>query len=233
MTGWMASVLAVLAAALVVFLSIRLRLFAERESGGRLWFVLGGAVIFLVLLWQGVKGLPGYQEWFLSGVYVWLDGLQFVLAVLGTVFIGVGLALYSDAWQMRREAIETREQKQSLLMELQRDARRPYQLMELLELSIKEVVAHLPNTAGAVFLANRSRRQFVLAASAGLTRDELARLEYYPMERSLVGQAVESSEPLISGRFEFVDRDGKLMSSRFASAVHLAKSSSEDRVLSW
>jgi CheY-like chemotaxis protein len=221
MTGWMASVLAVLAAALVVFLSIRLRLFAERESGGRLWFVLGGALIFLVLLWQGVKGLPGYQEWFLSGVYVWLDGLQFVLAVLGTVFIGVGLALYSDAWQMRREAIETREQKQSLLMELQRDARRPYQLMELLELSIKEVVAHLPNTAGAVFLANRSRRQFVLAASAGLTREELARLEYYPMERSLVGQAVESSEPLISGRFEFVDRDGKLMSSRFASCVAL------------
>lgn len=221
MTGWMAFVLAVVAATLVVFLSVRLRLFADQESSGRFWFVLGGALVCLVLVWQGVKGLPGYPEWFLSGVYVWLNTLQFLLALAGATCVAVGLALYSDTWQMRREAIETQEQKQSLLMELQRDARRPYQLMELLELSIKEVVSHLPNTAGAVFLASRSRKQFVLAASAALTRDELARLEYYPLERSMVGHAVKHGDPVVSGRFEFVDREGKLSGSRFASCLVL------------
>ncbi|MBD3332568.1 response regulator [candidate division GN15 bacterium] len=221
MTGWIAFVLAALTAVLVVFLTVRLRLFADAEAGGRTWFVVGGGLLFLALVWQGMKGLPGYDDWFLAGVYGWLTGLQFVLALAGAVFVAVGLALYSDTWQMRREAIETREQKQSLLMELQRDARRPYQLMELLELSVKEVVSHLPNTAGAVFLGNRSRRQFVLAASAGLTREELAKLEYYPLERSLVGHAVENGEPVVSGRFEFIDRDGNLSSSRFASCLVL------------
>ncbi|MDH4157458.1 MAG: response regulator [candidate division Zixibacteria bacterium] len=222
MVNVMPQVLIALVTALVVtFLTYRLRFFAGEDVQGRFPFLFGGILVVLAAVWQILTNLPAYAEWFVGSAYVYLDIIHLVLLVLGVLLLAVGLALYSDFWQTRREDIDVREQKLSILSNLHRDSRQPYQLLELLDLSLKEVVAGVPESSGAMFLINRARRQFVLTTSAGLTRQEIAALEYYPLERNIVSQAVDMAEPLIAGSFDFVDRSGGVSASRFSSCLVL------------
>ena len=213
--------IALIAGLVVIFLIYRLRLFAEEDVQGRFAFVFGGILLMLAAVWQILANLPAYPEWFVGAAYVYLDLAHLVLLVLGVLLLTVGLALYSDFWQTRREDIDVREQKLSILSNLHRDSRQPYQLMELLDISLKEVVSGVPESSGAMFLINRARRQFVLTTSAGLTKQEIAVLEYYPLERNIVSQAVDMAEPLIAGNFDFIDRSGGVSESRFSSCLVL------------
>jgi len=214
----------------VTFILFRLRLFSGDYISGRSFLLSGGTLLFLVSVWQGVKSSSGYGEWFVTSAYPLLDLAQFSLLLIGLVLAVVGFSQYGDFWQTRKEEIESREQKLSVLDDLQREARQPYQLLELLDISIKEIIAHLPECAGAVFLLNRSRRQFVLASSVGLTKEETAALEYYPLERNIVSQAVDLGDPLIAGSFDFVDRTGVAAKSRFRSCLVLPLVSEMEKI---
>ncbi len=214
----------------VVFMLFRLRLFSSKEVWGKIPLLLGGVLLVLVAAWQTIKGASSYSDWFIAAAYPYLDLVQFALFLLGLVLTVVGISLYADSWHTRKEEIENREQKLSILDDLQRDARDPYQLLELLNISIKEIVAHLPECAGAVFLLNRSRRQFVLGSSVGLTKQETASLEYYPLERNIVSQAVDLGDPLVAGGFEFVDRTGTTTKSRFNSCLVLPLISGTEKI---
>ncbi len=216
--------------AAVLFLAFRLRLFSEEELPGKVSFILGGAFLVLAAGWQVVKSNPAYPEWFLEPVYFYLDIAQYSLFALGVLLVVVGISLYADFWEERKREIEHREQKLSILDDLQRDAREPYQLLDLLNLSLKGIIAHLPECAGALFLLNRNQRQFVLASSVGLTKEETASLEYYPLERNIVSQAVDLGDPLIAGGFDFIARDGTVTKSRFASCLVLPLISGNDKL---
>jgi len=211
----------VLVLVLLVFLVCRLRFFAEGGVTGRYFFLTGGLIVLLASCWQWVRLSPEYSTWFIPSVYRAVDLAQFGVLAVGTLLLAIGLALYADYWQTRRENIESRENKLSVLENLQRDAREPYPLMELLSIGLKETLYALPGCAGAVFLINRRRRQFVLTASAALNKQETAHLEYYPLDRNVVAQAVELGEPMMSGGFSFVDRERRPVDSRFNSALVL------------
>jgi CheY-like chemotaxis protein len=214
----------------VIFLLFRLRLFSGDEISGKMPLLLGGILLVLVAAWQAVTQLSGYNEWFLDAVYLYLNLAQYALFLFGLILVVAGISLYADFWQTRKEEIEIREQKLSILDDLQHEAREPYQLLELLTISIKEIIAHLPECAGAVFLLNRSRRQFILASQVGLTKQETATLEYYPLERNIVSQAVDLGDPLITGGFDFVDRTGATTRSRFNSCLVLPMISGTDKI---
>ncbi|MEW5993511.1 MAG: response regulator [Candidatus Zixiibacteriota bacterium] len=214
----------------VISLLARLRVFTRPATPGRAALVSGGALLLVVSIWQAVKSVPAYGEWFLESVYPFLDLAHFLLFVLALVLAGVGLARYAGYWQSREEEVASRDRKLSLLDDLQREARQPYQLMDLLNLVLKGVIAHLPECAGAVFLLNRSQRQFVLASAAGLTKDETAALEYYPLERNIVSQAVDLGEPLVSSSFAFPVRSGQTVGVRFNSCLVLPLVSGLERI---
>ncbi len=215
---------------IIIFLSIRLQLFVEREIPGRFAFISGGILIFIVAVWHAVEQTGAYQNWFLTGVYEYLDFAQFIVLMIGLISAVIGLAFYADYWQIRKEEIDIREHKLSILDNLQRDARGPYQLMELLNISIKEITTHLPDCSGAVFLLNRARRQFVLTSSVGLTKDENALLEYYPLERNIISQSIDLGDPLISGQFTFFDQNREQQPSRFNSCLVLPMVSGRDKI---
>jgi CheY-like chemotaxis protein len=177
--------------------------------------------IFFAAAWQWVRLIPGYDMWFISPVYPAVDLVQFVLLVIGVFLFAAGIALYADFWQTRKEEMESREGKLSILENLQLDARQPYPVTELMTIALKEVLYAMPGSSGAVFLINRKRRQFVLTAWAGLNKQEVAHLEYYPLERNLVTQAIELGDPVIAGEFAFIDRDGATTPSRFHSVLVL------------
>ncbi len=214
----------------LLFLVFRLRLFAEERVSGRWAFLIGGILLVLAAVWRSVSGVSSYGDWFILSVYPYLELAHFLLFVAGVVLVVTGLAFYADWWQTRREDLEVRDQKLSILDNIQRDARGPYQLLDLLNLAVKEIVSSLPGSAGAVFLLNRKRRQFVLTASVGLKRDETALLEYYPLQRNVVSQSIDVGEPLLGSQFSFVDREGNLRGSRFQSVLVLPLVSGVEKI---
>ncbi|HUV31325.1 MAG TPA: response regulator [Acidobacteriota bacterium] len=220
----------VLVLALVSFLAFRLRFFSAGDVGGRYPFVFGSVCLLVASVWQAVTTLPGYAEWFVPSAYGVLTLARFGLTVIGLVLGTVALSLYADYWQTRRDDIEDREGKLSLLENLQHDARQPYQLLELLNISLKELLYHFPGGAGAMFLLNRVRRQFVLATESGLTKNEIAMLEHYPLGRNMFSQAVELGDPLIGGGFNFIGTDGQPIGSRFNSCLALPMVSGREKI---
>lgn len=213
-----------------LFLFFRLGYFASREMGGRAAFVTGSVLILAVSLWQALKVSSQYYTWFVDEAYPIIEVGQFAVLAIGLLLVVSGLALYADYWQTRREDLDTRHGRMSMLENLQHDARQPYHLLELLNLSLREILGNLPLTSGAVFLANQKQRRLVLTTASGLTKEETAALEYYPMGRNVVTQALEIGDPLLTTSFEFIDRHGELMKSRFASSLVLPLTSGLEKI---
>ena len=107
--------LPILVALLFAFLTVRLRFFAEERVSGRLAFLSGGIVLVFVSIWQAVRQTEAYADWFLTSAYPYLDLGQFLLLLVGLALVVAALALYADYWQMRKEDVDIREQKLSLL----------------------------------------------------------------------------------------------------------------------
>ena len=215
------TVLPILVLLVGLFLLIRLKFFSTRDIGGRYLFLTGLTLLFLSLAWNWVTMASGYDRWFVQSAYVIVDWVQFGVAVTGLFLITAGLSLFADFWQSRRSEIESREGRITVLENLQRDARQPYHLMELLNISIKEILYHSEATAGALFLINRRRRQLVLTSSVGFSKQETAGLEYYPLGRNVINQAVELGEPVIAGKFVLIGPDGQQTETRFGSTMVL------------
>lgn len=214
----------------LLFLGVRLRFLTCRDTPGRFAFLSGSVFMFAAAVWQAVKALDVYNVWFIEGAYGYIDMAQYIVFLLGTLLVVVAFSFYADFWQMRAEELFTHDQKLALLTDLQRDAREPYHLLELLDLATKEIVSHLPDTMGAVFLVNRTRRQFVLASSAGLTQQETAFLEHYPLDRNIITQSIDLAEPVITGGFTFIDPNGKAVESRFRSCLVLPMVSGSEKI---
>ncbi|UCE23217.1 MAG: response regulator [Candidatus Zixiibacteriota bacterium] len=214
----------------VVFLIYRLGLFWGEGVAGRYSFLSGGILLFAAASWQVVKNLTDYYQWFVEGAYPILDLSQLILFVIGAILLVIGLAFYADFWQTRREELTSRDRQLSILNNLQADAREPYQIIELLSISIKEIVSNLPDTAGAIFFVNRTQRQLVLTAAVGFTKQETALLERYPYGHNIITQAVESTEPVVSQSFDFVDAGGKTIVSKFNSCLVLPLISGTEKI---
>lgn len=228
--GWGHILLPLLTVLVVVFVTLRLRLFADGGLAGRWSFVFGGLLVLLAALWQTAKAASSYYQWFVPDAYYWLEWGQLLMLVGGVLLLAVGLSLYSDYWQIRGEQIELRDRRLSLMENLQLIAREPYQLLQLLDISLKEILCELPDASGCIFLLNRARRQLVLTASVNLTPDETTLLEHYPFGRNLVSRTAELGEASLAANFELFDRNGQLVVSRFQSSLLLPLVSSSERI---
>ncbi len=225
-----AIVVPILVALITIFLSYRLSFFSAEKISGRYLFLTGASLVFLASCWQVVRSMTGYVDWFVPSFYPFIDLIQLIVLVGGVLLVTGGLALYADFWQTRKDDLVNRDRQFTILDSLQSVSHNPYQLIELLEISLKEVVSRTPETAGAIFLVNRMRRQIVLTATVGLSKAETAALEHYPLGQNIITQSIEVGEPMISDLFEFVDPAGKKTESRFASCLVLPLVSGSERI---
>ncbi len=215
---------------LAIFLSVRIKFFSSGEVAGRVPFFIGVFILLLAVSWNSITHLSDYSEWFIPGAYAVIDIIHFVLFILGAVLTVVGLVLFADYWQTQKDDIIVQEQKLSLLSELQKDARDPYHLMELFNLSLKEIVSNVEETVGALFLVNRNRRQLVLASSIGLSKKDTAQLEQYPLGQNIITQSIELGEPMIAGDFLFVDRSKQTADTIYNSTLVLPMISGTEKI---
>ena len=213
-----------------IFLYIRLQFTKNRDLSGRYQFVSSGILLVAVTFWQSVKQLSVYQEWFLKEAYFYIDLAQIFILLISIFLLIVALSFYADYWQVRKEEIDQVSQKISILTNLQKDANEPYHLLELLNISLKEIISHLPESSGGIFLINRLRQEFVLTASVGLTQKETALLERYPLRRNIVSQTIDIGEPMLTGEFKFISPDGNITESRFKSSLVIPFVSGSEKI---
>jgi len=227
---WFSLVFTIVLLIALYALSDRLQFLTNKSARGRLAFFAGTVLLLLGSLWTALRFRPDYLEWFIPAAYTIIDIVHLLVIITGLVFVVYGLSRFFDSLIDLQTDVEFREQKLDILENLQRDAREPYQFLELLNLSIKEIASTIPECAGAVFLVGRNRKQFVLATSIGLTADETNQLEYYPFGDNDVSHAVEAGEPLLSGGFDFVDEKENATPSRFKSLLVVPLISGMDRI---
>lgn len=214
----------------LLFLIVRLRFFSDESPEGRYPIVIGSVLVLAAAIWQVVKASPEYSEWFIVSAYPYITLVQICILGLGILFLLVALALHHDYWESRRDEITARQGKLAILDSLQDDTQRPYQVVDLLDVSLREILLNYPGCAGAVFLLHRKRRQFILTGSSGLNKQETALMEYFPLRRNIVSEAVEAGQPVIGGEFRFVDRDGERVESRFRSTLVLPMISAVEKL---
>ncbi len=227
---WLSLVFSIVLLIGLYSLSDRLQLLTNKAAKGRVAFFAGTMFLLLGSLWTALRFRPDYLDWFVPAAYTVIDIAHLIVIIFGLVFVIYGLSRFFDSLIELQAEVEYREQKLNILENLQRDAREPYQFLELLNHSIKEIASTIPECAGAVFLIGRNRKQFVLATSIGLTSDETNRLEYYTYGDNDISQAVESGEPILSGSFAFTDENGDAVPSRYKSTMALPLISGMDKI---
>ena len=110
-------------------------------------------------------------------------------------------------------------EKLKLLDTLQQESHFPYPMIELLDRILKGLLNGLGEQAGAIFLYNQKKRTFVLATSAGLKKEEISLLEYYPYGHNIVSQAIEDEKPMITSDFRSLGGKAQLAASNFRSIL--------------
>lgn len=224
-----AVILPVIVAALYVYVAGRLRLFSV-ASEGKYLYTLGGILVLLVALWGALSSSATYGTWFVITAYPWISFFNLFVLVIGLALTALGIERHARLQQVAQEEVEAREGKLSVLENLQHDARGPYQLLELLNLALRETLLQYPETCGAVFLVNRSQRMLVLGAVSGFTKNETVHLEHFPLGNNLVSRAIEIGEPALTSSVDLTDADGKRMDSRFQSGIVLPLCSGMEKI---
>lgn len=220
--------LAVMTALLIV--ALRLGLFSSREIKGRLPFLFGSLLILFGLIWQVMASGRTYGEWFVAAAYFWILLVQLVVIVAGLGLTAAGLVSYLRSLKDKEIELEMLDGQLSILSELMYETRQPYQLVELLNVSLRLILAQFVEGAGAIFLINRARREFVLTCSIGLAKQEIASLERYPLEANIVSHAIDLGEPQLAGEFEFSHRSKTSAEPRFLSTLILPLISGTEKI---
>jgi CheY-like chemotaxis protein/GAF domain-containing protein len=207
------------AVGLSVFLLYRLNVAGAREAGGRGLLYSGLILIVVSAVIHLVRTMPGYPAWFVEGAYPGIQATQAIIFIAGLILAVIGLVFFYNYWSERDVEVANHLEKLKLLDTLQQESHYPYPMMELLDRILKGLLNGLGEQAGAIFLYNQKKRTFILATSAGLKKEEIALLEYYPYGHNIVSQAIEDEKPMITSDFRSLGGKAQLAASSFRSIL--------------
>jgi len=216
--------------ALSIFIIFRLKVGRTKDAAGGGYIYAGLILIFISSMINLLTQHPEYSFWFLDSVYSFITLSIFLFLIIGVVLFLIGLALFFSFWGDRDIEVTNHLEKLRLLDNIQRESRFPHPLPELLDRSLKSILTGLGEEAGAVFMLNRSQRKFVLVTGVGLTKEEIALLEYYPYGRNIVTQAIEDESPMISSDFRSLGGKAQLAVSKFRSILVIPLISGRNRL---
>ncbi len=220
----------ILVITLAAFLYIRLKIGQNRDAGGSGLLISGFVLTLLASLINLLQHLPGYPSWFLSNIYGIVNIAEFLSLLFGLLLTASGLVIHFSFWGDRDTEVSNHLAKLKTLDMLQQECRPPMPMNELLERMLRGMLSGLEEESGAIFLLNQSQRQFILSSAIGLSKEEIALLEYYPYGRNLISQAVEDETPLLSHDFRSLGGKAQLAASRFRSILVLPLTTGRSRL---
>ncbi|MEK7775658.1 MAG: response regulator [Candidatus Zixiibacteriota bacterium] len=194
----------------------------------RLWG--GFAILLAAALWYVVMGFSEYDVWFIPRAYIFIQSIWLTVSAISVFMIVLGVA--DLLRRQREEADEFRNQHRGsgILTAIQRTARQPFSITELMSVTLEEIRIGIPGMCGAVYLYNRARRELVLTVSHGLKRDESAYLERLTSDTNPLFQALTLEESLIGGALTFVGADGDETISRFKCSLSIPLVSGQEKL---
>ena len=159
-----------------------------------------GLIIWVIAAILAVfMSFPGYAEWFVPTVYPILK-VAFAMSFLAGFFMVLTtLIAFPQHMSYYRREIDGRSDRIALLENIRQIVSQPYPVTELFSLVLKELGSFLVIQKGAVFMTNPSRREMYLVSQIGLDKDELARMERFPMGRDIISLAASEQTPQVSG----------------------------------
>jgi len=178
----------------------------DKESfPNRARFFAGLALWILAAVMAVFVSFPGYPEWFVPAVYPILKIAFILVFLVGFFMVLTTLIAFPVHMEYHRREIDGRSDRIALLENIRQIASQPYPVTELFTLVLKELGSFLSIGKGAIFLSNPSRREMYLVSSIGLNKDELGRLERFPVGRDMISQAAADQEVYVSGDLSTAD----------------------------
>lgn len=188
----------------------------ETENRHGIGYIYAGlTVVFIFTLLNLMEYLPGYDDWFLEGVYPLLVVLNFVVLAIGLVLFIYGLASVFAGWQEKVEESEVHLSKLRLLEQIEYECRRPLQTVELLDRVLSLLLEGLSERSGAVYLYEPDRKGFDMVSSKGFTDRELTLLKHYPLGTNIISNSIENRRPMVTGDFRSFGGKAQIALNRF------------------
>ena len=156
-----------------------------------LWFFSSILAIFM--------SFPGYSEWFVPAVYPVLSALIFILFLGGFFTLLTTVVAFPVYMNTQKEEIDGRTDRVALLENIRQITAQPYPLTESFALVLRELASFLVIPKAAVFLVNPSRREMYLVAQTGLDKQEMTRLERFPLGQDMISRSAVEQSPYLSG----------------------------------
>lgn len=148
---------------------------------------------------------PGYPLWFVPIVYP-LVKTAFLLLVLSGFILTItsAVALPHLTGQQNRE-VGGRVDRLTLLENVRQITSQPLPMTEMFMLALKELSGFLEIKRGAIFLVNPAKREMYLAAQIGFEKDDIGRLERFPLGQDMVSRSASEQIPFVSGDLSLSD----------------------------
>jgi len=197
-----------LAAAIVLFLlTVFGLLFGLTRTSGvgsgsfpnRGRFFVGLIIWILTSILAVFMSFPGYADWFMPTVYPVLKISFLAMFLTGFFLLITTVVAFPVHMDYNRREIDGRSDRIALLENIRQIAGQPYPITESFGLVLRELASFLVVRKGAVFLINPSRREMYLVAQIGLDKNEMSRLERFPIGQDIVSRSATEQMPFISG----------------------------------
>lgn len=160
-----------------------------------------GGALYIIL--QRALGLTELLTLF--GLPIGLLGVASAWAV-GLFLIFSSPVRWLSALRARQEQTATREDELSLLESIREAAWQPYTLVEILQYALKEMLRFSGVEAGIIFVANLTRKELILAAASGLSREQMKRFEKIALGGDLFSRSFTNRKPVLIGNLSLHER---------------------------
>lgn len=202
---------------LSLFFIFRIGVGRKRRASGAGYIYAGLIIAFLFSLINLLQEFPGYDDWFLEGIYPVIVIVKFITLAAGLILFIIGMAFHFSDWKDRLELSDRHLTKLKLLERIQYECRRPFQTVELLDRVLGLLQDGLEENSGAVYLYSPERKEFDLVSSAGFSEDEMALLKHYPLGSNIISGAIENRRSLITADFRSFGGKAQVALSKFKS----------------
>jgi len=205
LTAWFAAALTAIVAFVVFAFSDRFTRYGLR---GWKTSILGIALVFISFLARALFSMPSFSELFIPGISGFVLMMSEIVMAVGVVTIAMSMFIAVRRLSMEREEDDQKESQLEFLDDLKDILFEPYSLVELLNISLKQISSRFEECMGAIFIYNPARRELYLTSSININRELEARMEKISVDHGdIISRTQKTSRSHAVGAISNADKN--------------------------
>ena len=153
----------------------------HKINGGLVLFLLAGAIQLLL-------GLPQFVNLFVASVSYWLIAVSQLLVAAGLLCVLWGVGNIASSMHQSEVQKTDDEEWRSLYLNIQDLSQQPFSFVEILNLSINQLLKRAESDGAAVLLFKENTEELILAAFSNISPEITKRLEKMPVGGDVFGR---------------------------------------------